>query len=141
MKMSTVTPDRSTLMSNNSIHGPNTTVNHTGNFASREFLSAEAMIVLYSIIFLLSLSGNILVILTLTRIRKMRTITNLFLLNLSISDLLLSVLCMPFSLVALLLKDFIFGEPMCILVRYFQGRSPIHVTYFNPYHNENLPMQ
>ena len=106
---------------NNSMKALNGTVNDTGNFLTSELLSAESMIVLYSIIFLLSLSGNILVILTLTRIRNMRTITNLFLLNLSISDLLLSVLCMPFSLVAFLLKDFIFGEPMCILVRYFQG--------------------
>ena len=120
--MSTVSQDRS-VESNNSVQGLNETVNHTGSFATTEFLSAESMILLYSIIFLLSLSGNILVILTLTRIRKMRTVTNLFLLNLSISDLLLSVLCMPFSLVAFLLKDFIFGEPMCILVRYFQGKS------------------
>lgn len=106
---------------------PNVTGNETGNFTSRsknayQLLSSESMIVLYSIIFLLSVSGNILVILTLTKIKKMRTITNLFLLNLAVSDLLLSVLCMPFSLVAFLLKDFIFGEPMCILVRYFQGK-------------------
>ena len=87
-----------------------------------QLLSVEANIVLYSIIFLLSVCGNVLVILTLTRVKRMHTITNLFLLNLAVSDLLLSVLCMPFSLVAFLLKDFIFGEPMCILMRYFQGK-------------------
>ena len=109
-------------------------LNHTGDGfrncsskgrPSEQLLSAEANIVLYSIIFLLSVLGNILVILTLTRIKKMHTITNLFLLNLAGSDLLLSVLCMPFSLVAFLLKDFIFGEPMCVLVRYFQGKRQV----------------
>jgi cholecystokinin A receptor/cholecystokinin-like receptor len=37
---------------------------------------------------------------------------------------MLSVLCMPFTLVATtLLRDFIFGEAMCIIIRYFQGKS------------------
>ena len=103
----------------------NKTYTENGTSDSRkpnQLLSVEANIVLYSIIFLLSVCGNVLVILTLTRVKRMHTITNLFLLNLAVSDLLLSVLCMPFSLVAFLLKDFIFGEPMCILMRYFQGK-------------------
>lgn len=77
---------------------------------------------LYSIIFLLSTLGNALVIITLIQNRKMRTITNLFLLNLSISDLLLAVFCMPFTLIPLLLRNFIFGEVMCIAIRYLQGK-------------------
>lgn len=104
----------------------NKTYTENGTSDSRkpnQLLSVEANIVLYSIIFLLSVCGNVLVILTLTRVKRMHTITNLFLLNLAVSDLLLSVLCMPFSLVAFLLKDFIFGEPMCILMRYFQAVS------------------
>jgi cholecystokinin A receptor len=51
----------------------------------------------------------------------MRTITNLFLLNLAISDLLLGIFCMPFTLVGMLLRDFIFGEIMCKLLPYLQG--------------------
>lgn len=43
---------------------------------------AEVMIPLYSIIFILSVLGNILVIVTLTQNRRMRTVTNVFLLNL-----------------------------------------------------------
>ncbi|KAK5644284.1 hypothetical protein RI129_008129 [Pyrocoelia pectoralis] len=53
----------------------------------------------------------------------MRTITNLFLLNLAVSDLLLGVLCMPFTLVGALLRDFIFGEFMCKLLPYLQACS------------------
>lgn len=78
-------------------------------------------IFLYTIIFLLAIAGNALVIATLAHDRRMRTVTNLFLLNLAVSDLLLAVLCMPFTLIPTLLKNFIFGKAMCILIRYMQG--------------------
>lgn len=76
---------------------------------------------LYLIIFLLAVVGNVLVILTLVHNKRMRTITNLFLLNLAFSDLLLGIFCMPFTLVGMLLRDFIFGEIMCKLLPYLQG--------------------
>lgn len=53
----------------------------------------------------------------------MRTITNVFLLNLAVSDILLGVLCMPFTLVGTLLRDFVFGEIMCKFLPYLQGES------------------
>ncbi|XP_050700698.1 uncharacterized protein LOC126987617 isoform X2 [Eriocheir sinensis] len=77
----------------------------------------------YVIIFLLGVIGNTLVIVTLLQNRKMRTITNVFLLNLAFSDLLLGVFCMPFTLVGSLLRDFIFGAVMCRLIPYFQAVS------------------
>ncbi|XP_067661248.1 cholecystokinin receptor type A-like [Haliotis asinina] len=86
-------------------------------------LSAEIQIALYSIIFLLSVVGNVLVIVTLIQNKRMRTVTNVFLLNLAISDLLLAVFCMPFTLVPVLLRDFIFGGAMCIMIRYLQAVS------------------
>lgn len=73
------------------------------------------------IIFLLAVIGNFLVILTLIQSRRMRTITNLFLLNLAVSDLLLGIFCMPFTLIGKILRDFIFGEIMCRLLPYLQG--------------------
>lgn len=83
----------------------------------------------YAIIFLLSVMGNCLVILTLFQNRRMRTITNVFLLNLSISDLLLAVFCMPFTLIPLLLRNFIFGEFMCVAIRYLQGKWKLNWWY------------
>ncbi len=78
-------------------------------------------IFLYTIIFLLAIIGNLLVILTLVQSRRMRTITNLFLLNLAVSDLLLGIFCMPFTLIGKILRNFIFGEIMCRLLPYLQG--------------------
>ncbi|XP_030566014.1 cholecystokinin receptor type A [Drosophila novamexicana] len=77
----------------------------------------------YSIILLCAVVGNLLVVLTLVQNRRMRTITNVFLLNLAISDILLGVLCMPVTLVGTLLRNFIFGETLCKLIQFAQAAS------------------
>jgi hypothetical protein len=86
-------------------------------------ISAEIQIVLYVLIFLLAVVGNALVIVTLFQNKRMRTVTNVFLLNLALSDMLLAVFCMPFTLVPVLLSNFIFGAVMCVLIRYLQGKK------------------
>ncbi|XP_055842952.1 cholecystokinin receptor type A-like isoform X2 [Episyrphus balteatus] len=83
----------------------------------------EIQIPCYTIILLLSVVGNLLVISTLVQNRRMRTITNVFLLNLAISDILLGVLCMPVTLVGTLLRHFIFGEFLCKLIPFLQATS------------------
>lgn len=98
----------------------NTSVNF--NHTQQSWIQIASQIIpLYSVIFLLAVIGNSLVILTLVQNKRMRTITNLFLLNLAVSDLFLGVFCMPFTLVGMLLRDFIFGELMCKLLPYLQG--------------------
>lgn len=86
------------------------------------FSSGRVQIPLYATILLLAVIGNGLVILTLVQNRRMRTITNVFLLNLAVSDILLGVLCMPFTLIGSLLRDFVFGEIMCKFLPYLQGK-------------------
>ncbi|XP_026477650.1 uncharacterized protein LOC113383610 [Ctenocephalides felis] len=95
-------------------------VKTSGGFSAME---KHVIVPLYSIIFLLSFSGNLLVLLTLARNKRMRTVTNVYLLNLALSDLLLGVFCMPFTLVGQLLRNFIFGGTMCKLIPYFQAVS------------------
>lgn len=108
-----------------SFNEENTTVHKAFKNASQMSIWHDSgtwiTILLYSIIFLLAVIGNLLVILTLIESRRMRTITNVFLLNLAISDLLLGIFCMPFTLIGMLLRDFIFGEIMCKLLPYLQG--------------------
>ncbi|XP_043063320.1 cholecystokinin receptor [Drosophila ficusphila] len=77
----------------------------------------------YSAILLCAVVGNLLVVLTLVQNRRMRTITNVFLLNLAISDILLGVFCMPVTLVGTLLRHFIFGELLCKLIQFAQAAS------------------
>ncbi|GFN84988.1 cholecystokinin receptor type a [Plakobranchus ocellatus] len=83
---------------------------------------SNILILPYGLIFLLSVVGNTMVILTLVRHKKMRTITNMYLINLALSDLLLAVFCMPFTLIPMLMEEFIFGPVLCVLIRYAQGK-------------------
>ncbi|XP_047211713.1 cholecystokinin receptor-like isoform X2 [Girardinichthys multiradiatus] len=80
-------------------------------------------ILLYSIIFLLSVFGNLLIIVVLTLNKRMRTVTNSFLLSLAVSDLMMAIFCMPFTLIPNILEDFIFGATMCKIVTYLMGVS------------------
>ncbi|CAB3378575.1 Hypothetical predicted protein [Cloeon dipterum] len=95
----------------------NSTVNLGADFET------DLIVPLYAIIFILSIIGNSLVVITLMQNRRMRTVTNVFLLNLAIADLLLGVFCMPFTLVGQLLSNFIFGYAMCKVIPYFQAVS------------------
>nr|XP_045626194.1 tachykinin-like peptides receptor 99D [Procambarus clarkii] len=85
--------------------------------------SEWARIVGFSLIFVVGVVGNVLVVVTLLHHRNLRTVTNVFLLNLAVSDLLLGVFCMPFTLVGSLLQDFVFGAVMCRLIPYMQAVS------------------
>lgn len=53
---------------------------------------------LYAIIFLISVVGNSLVCIVVARRRRMRTVTNLFVLNLAVSDLAITCICIPFDI-------------------------------------------
>ncbi|XP_069575111.1 cholecystokinin receptor type A [Brachyistius frenatus] len=93
-------------------------------------INQTVRIALYSLIFLLSVLGNSLIIVVLVRNRRMRTVTNLFLLSLAVSDLMVSLVCIPFTLIPNLMRDFIFGTGICKLVMYFMGVS-VSISTFN----------
>ncbi|XP_072230739.1 cholecystokinin receptor-like [Leuresthes tenuis] len=78
-------------------------------------------ILLYSLIFLLSVFGNLLIIVVLMLNKRMRTVTNSFLLSLAVSDLMMAIFCMPFTLIPNILEDFIFGATMCKIATYLMG--------------------
>lgn len=80
-------------------------------------------ILLYVLIFLLSVFGNLLIIIVLAMNKRMRTVTNSFLLSLAVSDLMMAIFCMPFTLIPNILEDFIFGAAMCKTVSYFMGKD------------------
>ncbi|EDO46030.1 predicted protein, partial [Nematostella vectensis] len=55
-------------------------------------------LLLYLIIFLISAIGNSLTVFVIMRRRKMKTVTNYFILNLAIADLTLTLICIPFDI-------------------------------------------
>ncbi|XP_025750220.1 gastrin/cholecystokinin type B receptor isoform X1 [Callorhinus ursinus] len=86
-------------------------------------LELAIRVTLYAVIFLMSVGGNVLIIVVLGLSRRLRTVTNAFLLSLAVSDLLLAVACMPFTLLPNLMGTFIFGTVVCKAVSYLMGVS------------------
>ncbi|XP_071451322.1 beta-2 adrenergic receptor-like [Hetaerina americana] len=83
------------------------------------FVAPMAFILIVAM--LVTVFGNILVILTIWRHHGMRTRTNLFLANLALADILVGVLDMPFSVVTLIQGDWSFGQGLCQLNAFTNG--------------------
>ncbi|XP_043087685.1 neuropeptide FF receptor 1 like 3 [Puntigrus tetrazona] len=87
-------------------------------------LPAAALFTLaYLFIFLLCLMGNGLVCAIVLRNRHMRTVTNIFILNLAVSDLLVGIFCIPTTLVDNLITGWPFSNMICKLSGLVQGTS------------------
>jgi len=84
-------------------------------------------VVLYSVIFVVGLSGNSLVVYVVSRNAAMRTITNIFIANLAVSDIMMCLLAVPFTPAAIMLQSWPFGEIMCHVVPMTLGVS-VHVS-------------
>lgn len=79
--------------------------------------------ILYTIIFVLGLFGNVLVCYVVGRNRAMQTVTNFFITNLALSDILLCCLAVPFTPLYSFVGEWLFGRVLCHLVAYSQGTS------------------
>ncbi|XP_035235171.1 neuropeptide FF receptor 1 like 2 [Anguilla anguilla] len=84
---------------------------------------ASSFILAYLFIFLLCMMGNGLVCLIVLRNRRMRTVTNLFILNLAVSDLLVGIFCIPTTLVDNLITGWPFSNVVCKMSGLVQGMS------------------
>ena len=90
--------------------------NASSNFSTFQFIpelkQPVHMIVIYSaaylVIFLLGLLGNTLVVLVVYRNVRMHNVTNYFIVNLAVADILVCLLCLPISL----LQNLYAGEYM-----------------------------
>ena len=69
---------------------------------------------LYIVIFIVGMTGNFLVVLVVCRTHEMRNTTNFFLVNLSVADLLVILVCMPSAFVDIYSKEvWYLGPVMC----------------------------
>ncbi|KAM6182281.1 neuropeptide FF receptor 1 [Erethizon dorsatum] len=84
---------------------------------------AAMFIVAYLLIFLLCMVGNALVCFIVLKNRHMRTVTNMFILNLAVSDLLVGIFCMPTTLVDNLITGWPFDNATCKMSGLVQGMS------------------
>ncbi|RXM33803.1 Neuropeptide FF receptor 1 [Acipenser ruthenus] len=93
------------------------------SYYQHSFPIATIFILAYIFIFLLCMSGNILVCFIVLKNKQMKTVTNMFILNLAISDLLVGIFCMPTTLVDNLITGWPFNNTMCKMSGLIQGVS------------------
>ncbi|XP_022243714.1 pyroglutamylated RFamide peptide receptor-like, partial [Limulus polyphemus] len=81
--------------------------------------------IVYGLTLIVGLTGNILIMYTVVRFRRMRTISNIFLASLASADLLLILVCVPVKYVKLFSYSWTLGEVCCKFVYYIQNVSSI----------------
>ena len=65
---------------------------------------------------MIGLSGNALVVYVVGKNRHMQTVTNVFIANLAVSDILMCLLAVPFTSTPIFMEKWVFGEVLCHLV-------------------------
>ncbi|XP_078578843.1 neuropeptide FF receptor 2-like [Branchiostoma floridae x Branchiostoma japonicum] len=102
-------------------------MNETEGWTKSTFLYDDPitalLIVAYGLVFLLCIIGNSVVCVVIIRTARLRTVTNYFILNLAVSDLLVGIFCLPFTLAYHIFNDFQFDDAMCKLTPFVQGVS------------------
>ncbi|XP_066507205.1 neuropeptide Y receptor type 4 [Hoplias malabaricus] len=87
-------------------------------------LGLTLMLVLcYALVLVLGLLGNILLICIIARQQDRRNVTSIFIANLSVSDILICVFCLPFTVSSMLMDRWVFGAVLCRLTPYIQCMS------------------
>lgn len=79
------------------------------------------LIAFYLAVFALGLVGNALVCFVVWNDRQLRTVTNLFIVNLAVADLVIVVVCLPPTVLGDVTETWYLGPVMCKIVLYLQG--------------------
>ncbi|XP_076741503.1 G-protein coupled receptor 83 [Maylandia zebra] len=85
------------------------------------------LVAAYSLIIVISLFGNTLVCHVVVKNKRTLSATSLFILNLAVADIFITVLNTPFTLVRFVNSTWVFGRTMCHISRFVQYCS-LHVS-------------
>nr|7XRR_A Chain A, Orexin receptor type 2 [Homo sapiens] len=93
----------------------------------REYLHPKeyewVLIAGYIIVFVVALIGNVLVCVAVWKNHHMRTVTNYFIVNLSLAAVLVTITCLPATLVVDITETWFFGQSLCKVIPYLQTVS------------------
>ncbi|KAF1523322.1 putative G-protein coupled receptor 83, partial [Eudyptula albosignata] len=96
--------------------------------AESQSITVKALLVVaYSFIIIFSLFGNILVCHVVIKTKRMHSATSLFIVNLAVADIMITLLNTPFTLARFVNSTWIFGKEMCHVSRFAQYCS-LHVS-------------
>ncbi|XP_061905713.1 neuropeptide Y receptor Y8b [Entelurus aequoreus] len=88
------------------------------------------LIVAYSAVLAVGLLGNSCLVFVIARHKEMRNVTNVLIANLSFSDILMCVVCLPVTIIYTLMDRWILGETLCKLTSFIQCIS-VTVSIFS----------
>lgn len=103
--------------------------NYPSSYKSAETTRNTLIISCYSSLVFVSLFGNLLVCYVILTRKRMQTSVNLLMTNLVISDLLMTVVNIPFNIARLMMNEWPFGPVLCVLVPLIQVTS-VYVSTF-----------
>ena len=89
------------------------------------------LILLYALVFFVGLVGNFLVCFAVGMNRHMRTVTNLFIVNLAIADLLVLILCLIPTVLEDVTETWYMGSVCCKIVKYCQVCTYMYMHVVN----------
>ncbi|KAK0090037.1 hypothetical protein PV325_003850 [Microctonus aethiopoides] len=93
------------------------------------------LIAMHIIVFIIGIIGNSLVCIAIYRNRSMRTVTNYFIVNLAIADLMVIIFCLPSTVLWDITETWFLGDKLCKIIPYLQG-----ARYFNSASNSKLSL-
>ena len=117
------TPSTSTFEVNATSGGQNTTIPDDSDDVMKNRWLRGLFILFYTIIFTLGVSGNSLVVYIVVHNKAIQTITNIFICNLAVSDIMMCLLAVPFTPLSAFLDSWILGDALCHLVPMTLGVS------------------
>ncbi|XP_059922085.1 neuropeptide Y receptor type 6-like [Gadus macrocephalus] len=88
------------------------------------------LILVYSTMIAVGIVGNSCLVFVIARQKEMHNVTNIFIANLSCSDILMCVFCLPVTLIYTLMDRWILGEALCKLTPFVQCLS-VTVSIFS----------
>jgi len=88
------------------------------------------LILVYSAMIAVGVAGNGCLVFVIARQKEMHNVTNIFIANLSCSDILMCVVCLPVTLTYTLMDRWVLGEALCKLTPYVQCIS-VTVSIFS----------
>lgn len=95
----------------------------TCDIAKDVFAVKFLILFMYSLIAFVGLAGNLLVVWVVSRTKSIQTITNLFIANLAVSDILMCLVATPFTPVSLYMQSWTLPEAVCKLLPITMGVS------------------
>ncbi|MBN3279642.1 NPY1R protein, partial [Polyodon spathula] len=88
------------------------------------------LIIAYSTVIAVGLIGNTCLVFVISRQKEMRNVTNILIANLSCSDILMCIVCLPVTVIYTLMDRWILGEALCKVTPFVQCMS-VTVSIFS----------